>query len=94
MGKAEYKVEGGKLIRVQLRKKDGRIEEIKITGDFFLHPERFIEELEEALLGHNLDEKNLTAYMRTLVEKGKVTLLGTSPEDFARCIIMAGEQDG
>jgi lipoate-protein ligase A len=94
MGKAEYKVEGGKLIRVQLRKRDGRIEEIKITGDFFLHPERFIEELEEALLGRDLDEKDLTAYIETLVEKGKVTFLGASPEDFARCIIMAGEQDG
>lgn len=94
MGKAEYKVEGGKLIRVQLREKGGRIEEIKITGDFFLHPEGFIEELEEALLGRVLDEKDLTAYIGTLVEKGKVTLLGASPEDFAKCMIMAGEQDG
>jgi hypothetical protein len=93
MGKAEYKVEGGKLIRVQLRKKSDRIEEIKITGDFFLHPERFIEELEEALLGHNLNEKDLSAHIWALVEKGKVTLLGTSPEDFAKCITMAGEQD-
>lgn len=93
MGKAEYKVEGGKMIRVQLSKRDSKIENIKITGDFFLHPEKFIEELERALLGNYLDEKYLTEFIGTLFERRKVILLGTSPEDFARCIMMAGEQD-
>ena len=45
MGKAKYKVKGGKLIKVQLAKKEDRIEGIKITGDFFLHPEELIEQL-------------------------------------------------
>ena len=93
MGKAEYKVKDGKLIKVQLVKKGNRIEKIKITGDFFLHPEEFIEELEEALAGHLLNESDLTKLIRSLVEKKGATLLGTSPEDFAKCIMMAAEKD-
>jgi len=94
MGKAEYKVKGGKLIKIQLTKEDNKIQKIKITGDFFLHPEELIEELEEALTGHLLNESDLTEHIRTLIEKREATLLGASPEDFVKCIMMAGEKDG
>ena len=93
MGKAEYKVKGGKLIKVQLTQKDKKIEKIKITGDFFLYPEELIEELEEALAGNLLDESDLTELIRALMEKREATLLGASPKDFAKCIMMAGEKD-
>jgi len=94
LGRAEYKVEGGKLIKVQLSRKGNLIEAIKITGDFFLHPEELIEDLELKLAGHPLDEKALIRLMKTLVEKKKATLLGASPEDFAKCIMMAGGDGG
>lgn len=93
MGKAEYKVKDGKLIRVQLVKKENRIEKVKITGDFFLHPEELIEELEQALAGRELDESNLAKSIRIVIEQKGATLLGASPEDFTRCIVMAGEKD-
>lgn len=93
MGKAEYKVEGGKLVKVQLAKRGNAIGKIKITGDFFLHPEELIEELEEKLEGRLLDEEDLTEYIRALMEKNEASLLGAAPEDFARCIMMAGEDD-
>jgi len=94
MGRAEYKVSGGKLIKVQLAEKDNRIQKIKITGDFFLHPEELIDELEEALTQCLLNESGLTEHIRIFMEKREATLLGASPEDFARCIVMAGEKDG
>lgn len=93
MGKVEYKVEGGKLVKVQLAKRGNVIRKIKITGDFFLHPEELVEELEEKLEGRLLDEEDLTEYIRALMEKNEASLLGASPEDFARCIMMAGEDD-
>ena len=40
---AEYKVPKGKLVRVHLRINDNKIQNIKLTGDFFLHPEESIE---------------------------------------------------
>lgn len=91
MGKTEYKVIGGKLIRVQLIKNAHIIEHVKITGDFFLYPEVCIEELETALVNMPLDEKCLLEFIRTYLEKRGGSLLGASPEDLARCIMMAGE---
>lgn len=94
MGKAEYKVEGGKLVKVQLQRTGKAIGKIKITGDFFLHPEELIEELERRLEGRLLDEKDLAKHIKDLLEKNEAVMLGASPEDFARCIMMAGEDDG
>ena len=94
MGKAEYKVEGGKLVKVQLQRIGKAIGKVKITGDFFLHPEELIEELERRLEGRLLDEEDLAEYIRALLERNEAVMLGASPEDFARCIMMAGEDDG
>jgi lipoate-protein ligase A len=94
MERATYKVEGGKLIKVQLREKEGKIQEIKITGDFFLHPEELIEKLEKALIGKPLKERDLTESIRSLIQEEEATLLGATPEDFAKCILMAGGKNG
>ena len=93
MGKAEYKVEGGKLVRVQLETEDNKIKKVKITGDFFLHPEELIEELEKTVEGATLYEQVLADRIKAFMTKNKAVLLGASPEDFARCIIMAGADD-
>ncbi|MEM2112315.1 MAG: lipoate protein ligase C-terminal domain-containing protein [Candidatus Bathyarchaeia archaeon] len=93
MLKAEYKVEGGKLIKVQLAKKGNTIDKIKITGDFFLHPEETIEKIEGSLVRRILNEAELANLIRTVIEKNEATLLGASPEDFAKCIIMASEKN-
>jgi len=94
VGKATYKVEGGKLIKIQLREEADKIQEIKITGDFFLHPEELIEELEEVLVGKPMKEQDLAESIRSLMQKRGATLLGASPEDFAKCILMAGGEGG
>jgi hypothetical protein len=94
MGKAEYKVSGGKLIKVQLTAKENLIEKIKIMGDFFLHPEESIESLEKELENQVLEEQNITSTIKAFLKRHNAILLGVSPEDFARCIIMAGERYG
>jgi lipoate-protein ligase A len=94
MEKATYKVEGGKMIKVQLREREGKIQEIRITGDFFLHPEELIEELEKTLVGKPLKERDLAESIRRLIKERGATLLGAAPEDFAKCILMAGGKSG
>jgi len=94
LGRAEYKVEGGKLIKVQLTLEDKKIKKIKITGDFFLHPEEVIEDIEQALEGCLLDEQKLSRLIENVLESKQAVSLGVSPRDFARCIIMAGEKNG
>jgi len=93
LGRAEYKVKGGKLIRVQLTAKDKKIKKIKITGDFFLHPEEVIEDIERTLEGCILDERNLSSLIKEIMKSKQAVSLGVSPEDFARCIMMAGEKN-
>mgnify|MGYP000365476192 CR=1 FL=1 len=94
MGRAEYKVKGGKLIKVQLTTRNKRIEKIKITGDFFLHPEEIIENIERSLEGCMLNEHELSSRIETVMRDKQAVSLGVSLEDFARCIMMAGEKDG
>jgi len=52
-GKANFKA--GKLIRISARFKDDKIEDIKITGDFYIYPENSIEILEEKLRGEKME---------------------------------------
>ena len=51
---ADYKVPGGKLLRVTLELDEGtdpaKIASISLNGDFFMHPEDAIEELESRLV--------------------------------------------
>ncbi|MBO8174837.1 MAG: lipoate--protein ligase family protein [Thermococcus sp.] len=51
----EHKAKKG-LIRFEIEERDGIAENVKITGDFFIYPENTIEELEEKLKGHKLEE--------------------------------------
>lgn len=94
MGRAEYKVEGGKLVKAKVTMKGNKVQKVKVTGDFFLHPEDLIEELEEALVGSVLDESSLAELIRGVIAKRNAVLLGASPEDLAKCIVMAGKSDG
>ena len=94
MRKAEYKVQGGKLIRIKLAQKGTRIEKIKITGDFFLHPETLIDTLENILVGHVLYEQDLARSIKAFLKEKKAVILGVSPEDIAKCIMIAVEKNG
>ncbi len=82
----EEKVPGGKLIRVEVFENGGRISRLRITGDFFLHPEEAIDSLEGALAGSPLS----IASDETLVERrfaralGDAALIGASCKDLAR----------
>jgi lipoate-protein ligase A len=51
----EHKAKKG-LIRVEFDEKDGKAENVKITGDFFIYPEEIVQELEKRLEGHRIEE--------------------------------------
>ena len=93
MRRAEYKIKGGKLVKIELDETESKISKVKITGDFFLHPEYLIDELEEILLGHPLDETALTTLIENFLINKQATILGVSSGDIAKCIIMAANKD-
>jgi len=51
----------GKIVKINLSYKQESqvIHSIKITGDFFIHPEEIIEELEQELCGIKLEREDL-----------------------------------
>lgn len=90
---ADYKVAGGKLLRVRLTVAEtaegGRvIDRISIFGDFFMHPEEAIEELERLLTGAPLDEAVLTARAQAFFD-GDVQVIGAGVDDFVHVILKA-----
>ncbi|MFJ1298892.1 biotin--protein ligase [Pseudomonadota bacterium AL_CKDN230030165-1A_HGKHYDSX7] len=47
----EYKVPGGKLVVVDLAVADGRLADVRISGDFFLEPPEAIDSINRGLTG-------------------------------------------
>ena len=47
----EKKVEGGKLVQLELEKKNEQIYNVSLTGDFFVYPEEEKKSIEKALKG-------------------------------------------
>ncbi len=64
--------------------RDGLISYIKVTGDFFLHPEESIEDLESGLIGEKVEPKSLQEKI-SLILKDSVAV-GFSPIDLASLI--------
>jgi lipoate-protein ligase A len=89
MKQAEYKVPGGKLLAAELAVEGGRMVGVKITGDFYMHPETAIIKLEKAL------EDTLTSDLEDAVnrffEENDVTLFGVHVENFVKVVRMALE---
>ncbi len=84
-GRADYKVPGGKLIRVRVWHRNGIIEKVRFHGDFFIHPEEAIEELEEDLEGKRMNE----AYAVIESFFSRVEYAGVGPDEFRRALSLA-----
>ncbi len=88
-GSSVYKVQNGKLLRVSVQEDNGRIAGIKVSGDFFLHPEEGIAVLEKELQGEALDEEKLREKISEIVERNSIQLFGFAAADLAKAIMMA-----
>lgn len=84
-GVATEKVPGGKLIRVKVYY-DDVITDISITGDFFLHPEEGIENIESSLFGINVDdgEEKIASIINEVIKENNIELIGVDAQAIAR----------
>ena len=89
MREANYKVPDGKLVKVKLEVASGRIVEVRILGDFFLHPEETILEIEESLIGHTPDLTSLESSISKKLADTDATLIGATAADIAKTIMLA-----
>ena len=90
--KCEEKVPEGKLVCFSVEAENGSVTEVKITGDFFLHPEETIEKIEHSLEGIplDIDESEVASRIRTSLEDAQ--LIGATAEDMARIFKKAVSQ--
>jgi lipoate-protein ligase A len=87
----DYKAIGGKLLRVRMTVTADAppvIQTIRITGDFFMHPEEAIEDLEQRLNGAPLDEAALRARVQAFFDED-VQVVGADVDDFVTALLKA-----
>ncbi len=82
------KIHGGKLVRIKINF-EKNIENIKITGDFFLYPEESIEKIENSLIGidKNSSEEIITNKIKKIVKENNIELIGIDEESISKLII-------
>jgi len=93
MLEANYKIPGGKLVKVKLSAPSGKIEQVRILGDFFLHPEETILKIEEALLGCQKEEATLEKIIGRTLNESDATLIGATASDFVKTIMLAWDSE-
>ena len=91
-GEATEKVSGGKLVRVKVNF-DNIIRDVQITGDFFLHPEDCIHEIENVLKNGSIDfqEDIVVEKINDALKKNNAELIGIYPETLSKTLKMAIE---
>ncbi len=90
MKRFEYKVPGGKLIRVKVElDTSGRIVFLQLTGDFFMEPETDLEELETRIIGMKPDPVQIQGQVVSFFTSRKTRMAGACPADFAYVINQA-----
>ncbi len=84
---ASRKVKEGKIIKVEVEF-DGFIRKIKITGDFFLHPEDVLENIEKSIIGLKKDTsmEAIASKIQNIIEAHDVQMIGISAESMASVI--------
>lgn len=82
ISKGESLVKGGKLIRVKAEFQGDTIKKIRITGDFFLHPEDKIDDVENGL--KNVCVREVRKKLEEILKD--VEYIGFTPETLAQAV--------
>jgi len=82
--RCEEKVPNGKLVCVEVDADSEKTTKVRITGDFFLHPEDALDKVEASLTGIPLSACESELASRIKGSLGGAQLIGATAEDFAR----------
>jgi lipoate-protein ligase A len=92
-----YKIPNGKMLKVFLQIEGNKISNVKITGDFFIHPEETIFLIEQYLEGLPVDvtESRMLFKVNSAVKDAEAELVGVDAESIAFAMFRAinGGQD-
>ena len=90
ISKSVYKIPNGKLLKISLDydKNTNKINNVRITGDFFAHPEESIELIEEELINVKLDKIRLFEKIQSVIDEYNIELIGLDAEGLTTGILM------
>jgi len=88
-----FKAPGG-LIRVHLLGREGKVEDLMISGDFTCLPPEGVDQLAAALVGCDLSEDGLETAAAKILHERHIEMVGVSPKDIATAIMAAVETSG
>ena len=86
-----YKAKKG-LIRVIKSVEDGRIKEIRITGDFFMYPETALETLEKMLINVRDTKEDIKVAVDNFFKATRAQTPFVSEDDFVMAIAGEGNE--
>lgn len=82
----EYKIPGGKLVVVDFDLQDGHLQNVTLSGDFFLAPDEALEWMTSALEGLPADTPAAQVTERVQVAAAPAELLGITPAGVALAV--------
>ncbi|MCZ7401608.1 MAG: hypothetical protein O8C61_05245 [Candidatus Methanoperedens sp.] len=84
---SSQKVKEGKIVKVEAQF-DNVITKLKISGDFFLHPEEVLDDIEKTMLDLKRDVsfETLVLKIQNIIKNYDAQMIGISPESLALVI--------
>jgi lipoate-protein ligase A len=91
----EYKTPGGKLVRVDFAVRDGALQDVVVSGDFFLYPEEALHDITNALAGlpADLPASDIAVRVAAAIPPG-TEWLGSSADALALAVDRARTDPG
>jgi lipoate-protein ligase A len=93
IGRCVYKVPNGKLIKIMCEFEDEKIIKVQITGDFFIHPEESIDDLELALKDKEYSRKAISDIISKFFSSDDLVAFGITPMAVVDAIMMCKEEE-
>ncbi|MBI5224786.1 hypothetical protein HY989_02860 [Candidatus Micrarchaeota archaeon] len=94
--KITAKVEGGKMLRmeVELSESQEKAKYVKITGDFFIHPEDSLVVIEKTLVMSNASEgmETIALKIEEICKSQGIQMIGITPQAIASTFFEAIKQ--
>lgn len=86
-GVATEKVPGGKLVRAKVDY-GYSVNSVEITGDFFMHPEEKLMEIENSLRGidREMTQEKMAERIKQAVDSHGIILVGVTEDAIARVV--------
>ncbi len=91
VGQCTLKVPNGKMLKVTVEFQDESIETVHIRGDFFIHPEECLDDLEMALKGSDYSKSNVSDIVGQFFGGHDIIAFGITPKAVTEAVMKCRE---